>query len=91
MSNMMKSSLLKILPFMMTGLLESSPYDHTREYVSEESEEGKSARLQDKKDTLHREKMEKQGCKEYSYGENKTWARNKKNADRKARKKGWIK
>lgn len=32
----------------------------------------------------------KQGLKEFTYGENKIWALNKKNADKKAIKLGWI-
>jgi hypothetical protein len=34
---------------------------------------------------------EKQGLKEFFYGENIVYARNQKNADRKARNKGYIK
>lgn len=41
----------------------------------------------------HREKEAQaraQGLTEFQYGENKLWALNKKNADRKAKKYGWI-
>lgn len=36
------------------------------------------------------ETNKKMGLKEFSYGENKLWALNKTNADRKAKKLGWI-
>lgn len=32
----------------------------------------------------------KQGLKEFIYGENSVWALNKKNADKKAAKNGWL-
>ncbi len=35
------------------------------------------------------ERLKKQGVREYFYGENIIYARNKKNADRKARNKGY--
>ena len=42
---------------------------------------------------LDREKQEQaraNGLTEFQYGANKLWALNKKNADRKAKKMGWI-
>jgi len=36
------------------------------------------------------EKLKKQGVKEYFYGQKIIYARNKKNADRKARNKGYL-
>lgn len=36
------------------------------------------------------ERLKKQGVSEYFYGENVIYARNQKNADRKARKKGYL-
>jgi len=36
------------------------------------------------------ERLKKQGVKEYFYGDKVIYARNKKNADRKSRKKGYL-
>lgn len=37
-----------------------------------------------------KKKIIHKGLKEFFYGENSVWALNKKNADRKARKKGYL-
>lgn len=42
--------------------------------------------LKQKKERLN----QKKGLTEYFYGENSLWALNDKNAERKAKKKGWI-
>lgn len=65
-----------------TGYSKRSQY---RELTSEEKEELKA--IIEKK---RLERLKKQGVNEYFYGQNVIQARNKKNADRKARNKGYL-
>ncbi len=46
--------------------------------------------IEKKKAIALKERNKKQGIIEYFYGENVIYARNKKNADRKARNKGYL-
>jgi hypothetical protein len=51
-----------------------------------ESEEDRKRRL----NIAETERNEKNGLKKFFYGENSLWARDQKNADRKAKNKNWI-
>lgn len=64
------------------GYLERSEY---RELTDEEKE-----KLKDIAENKRIERLKQQGVKEYFYGENVIYARNQKNADRKARNKGYL-
>lgn len=64
------------------GYSERSEY---QELTDEEKEQFKA--ILEKKRI---EKLKKQGVNEYFYGENVVYARDKKNADRKAKNKGWL-
>lgn len=55
-------------------------------YKPKESDEERKARLA----KAEIEKYKQQGLTEFIYGENSLWALNKKNADKKARDKGWL-
>jgi hypothetical protein len=56
------------------------------EDLRKESAEDKARRLK----KAERAKKQKQGLKRFTYGETEIWARDKKNADRKAQAKGLI-
>ena len=65
-----------------TGYSERSEY---RELTDEEKEKLKAI-AEDKRI----ERLKQQGVNEYFYGQNVVYARNQKNADRKARNKGYL-
>jgi hypothetical protein len=65
-----------------TGYSERSEY---RELTDEEKEQLKA--IAEKK---RLERLKKQGVNEYFYGQNVIYARNQKNADRRARNKGYL-
>jgi hypothetical protein len=65
-----------------TGYSEKSEY---RELTDEEKEQLKA--IAEKKRI---ERIKQQGVNEYFYGHNVIYARNQKNADRKARNKGYL-
>jgi len=62
-----------------TGYSERSKY---RELTDEEKAELKAI--------AEKKRLKQQGVNEYFYGQNVIYARNKKNADRKARNKGYL-
>jgi len=65
-----------------TGYLERSEY---RELTDEEKEKLKAIA-----ENKRIERLKQQGVNEYFYGQNVIYARNQKNADRKARNKGYL-
>ena len=65
-----------------TGYSERSEY---RELTDEEKEKLKAIA-----ENKRIERLKQQGVNEYFYGQNVIYARNQKNADRKARNKGYI-
>ncbi len=65
-----------------TGYSERSEY---RELTDEEKEKLKAIA-----ENKRIERLKKQGVNEYFYGQNVIYARNQKNADRKARNKGYL-
>ena len=65
-----------------TGYSERSEY---RELTDEEKEQLKA--IAEKKSI---EQLKKKGVSEYFYGQNVIYARNQKNADRKARNRGYL-
>jgi hypothetical protein len=65
-----------------SGYLEKSEY---RELTDEEKEQLKA--IAEKKRI---ERIKQKGVSEYFYGQNVIYARNQKNADRKARNKGYL-
>ena len=65
-----------------TGYSERSEY---RELTDEEKEKLKAIA-----ENKLIERLKQQGVNEYFYGQNVIYARNKKNADRKARNKGYL-
>lgn len=75
--------MLSVMTALAYGDLSSSP---TKKELPKESEEDKNNRLA--KAEIERNKAN--GLTEFSYGENKLWALNKKSADKKARKKNWL-
>ena len=59
-----------------------------REYgKSKQTDEQRKQRLASQEAEINQAK----GLKEFEYGENKLWALNQKSADKKAKKRGWIK
>ena len=67
-------------------LIDMTPADETRFDKPKESDESKKRRL----DKCEATRNKANGLTEFFYGENKLWALNKKVADKKAKKKGWI-
>jgi len=73
---------------LMLGALAMSSQSnlHGWEELTKEEKESKKRRLVNSEI----ENKKTQGLKEFFYGENSLFALNKKNADRKAKAKGWI-
>ena len=71
----------------MASMGDNSYYERSeyRELTDEEKEELKA--IAEKK---RLERLKKQGVNEYFYGQNVIYARNQKNADRKAKRKGYL-
>jgi len=65
-----------------------SDYETTPEY--KELTDKQKAEIKAIAEQKRLERLKKQGVKEYFYGDKVIYARNKKNADRKARNKGYL-
>ncbi len=63
-------------------------YNNEPEYKTLTDEE--KVKLKAIADAKRKERLKKQGVQEYFYGNKVIYARNKKNADRKARNKGYL-
>ena len=78
-----KAHMLGLMAIAMMGI----PYrNRWRDYEPTETDEERKQRLA--KAEIERNKVN--GLKEFFYGENSLYARNQKNADRKARNKHWL-
>ena len=72
--------------FAAMSMMGTGAYNETKEYEPKETEEQKRRRLS--KFEIKRNKSN--GLNEFFYGENSVWAINQKNADKKAKRKGYI-
>lgn len=81
-----KSGLYAMLASM--AVIGNIGYSERSEYQELTDEEREKIKSITKKKRM--EKLRKQGVNEYFYGKNVVYARNKKNADRKARNKGYL-
>lgn len=73
--------------FALSAGLTMQDYGEPRNSIPiKEKEERKEARLEQKRKRV----LEEKGVNKYVYGDNVIYARNQKNADRKARNKGYI-
>ena len=83
----MKSKLGMISMFAAMAMMGTEMPHRKRKYIgSKETEEEYKKRIA----RAEIERAKANGLKEFFYGENRVWAINQKNADRKAKKKDWI-
>ena len=80
------NAMLGIMGMALAMSGESMHYDEIKKPESMLTDEEKARRKFLAKDS----QMIKKGCKRFYYGEKFLYALNQKNADRKAKKKGWI-
>lgn len=73
-----------LMAMYMAGV--SSPFHR----IPEASDEEKIKKLENNQKAFPDKYKEKYGLKEFKYGDNVIYARNKKNADRKAKNKGFL-
>jgi hypothetical protein len=83
-----EKALMFSLTFMSYALMDKhNPVNENRlNNKPTETEEEKWLRLQ----VAERERNKRNGLKMFYYGDNHVWALNKKNADKKAKKKGYL-
>jgi len=84
----MKSKLGLFTMMAAMEAMSDTGYSERNEYLELTDEE--KAELKAIKEKKRLEQLKKQGVNEYFYGQNVIYARNKKNADRKARNKGYL-
>lgn len=65
--------------------INNDDYSEKRKLTDEDKEE-----LKDKAEKKRLDKFQQQGVNKYVYGEHIIWARNQENADKKARKRGYL-
>lgn len=87
----MKKSLMAMMPLMamamMGDMTADNPYNEP--LTKEDRDKARARRLNRLEHAAEQRKL-KQGQKKFFYGENFVWARDQKNADRKAAKKNWT-
>lgn len=85
----MKSKKLGLLTAMM-GMASMQDTMYSNPTLSNKDIKELAEQRRRKQEAFESERRKKRGLKEYFYGENVIYARNQKNADRKARNKGYL-